>query len=133
MTLMFQKEVAERIVAEVDSPAYGRLAVLCQTLSDARIVMDLPAKAFTPPPKVASAVVHLIPKAERPPNDQIGALEKVTAAGFGQRRKKLRSSLKPVGGDSLCAEAGIDPEVRAETVSPEGFVALARALLRSQA
>jgi 16S rRNA (adenine1518-N6/adenine1519-N6)-dimethyltransferase len=91
--------------------------------------MDLPARAFTPPPKVASAVVKLIPRADAPPPPLLSALEKVTGAAFGQRRKMLRSSLKVLGGETLCAAAGIDPSVRAETVPVEGFLALARAHL----
>ncbi len=129
MTLMFQKEVAERIVATTDDDAYGRLAVISQVLCDAKIVMDLPAKAFTPPPKVASAVVRLVPKADPPPADVIAALERVTAAAFGQRRKMLRSSLKGLGGGALCEKAGISPDARAEVIDLAGFLALARATL----
>ena len=128
MTLMFQKEVADRIAAGVNDDAYGRLAVICQALCHAKVVMDLPARAFTPPPKVASAVVRLDPLAVHPSATEIAALEKITAAAFGQRRKMLRSSLKVLGGEALCAKAGIDPNVRAETVPVEGFLALARAL-----
>ncbi|HRD29908.1 MAG TPA: 16S rRNA (adenine(1518)-N(6)/adenine(1519)-N(6))-dimethyltransferase RsmA [Caulobacter sp.] len=128
MTLMFQKEVADRIAAAVNDDAYGRLAVICQALCRARVVMDLPARAFTPPPKVASAVVRLDPLADPPSPTEIAALERVSAAAFGQRRKMLRSSLKPLGGEALCLKAGIDPGVRAETVSVEGFLSLARAL-----
>jgi 16S rRNA (adenine1518-N6/adenine1519-N6)-dimethyltransferase len=90
--------------------------------------MDLPARAFTPPPKVASAVVRLDPLPVHPSAAEIAALEKVTAAAFGQRRKMLRSSLKVLGGEALCLKAGIDPNVRAETVPVDGFLALARAL-----
>ncbi|WP_454716419.1 16S rRNA (adenine(1518)-N(6)/adenine(1519)-N(6))-dimethyltransferase RsmA [Caulobacter segnis] len=129
MTLMFQKEVAERIVAGTDDDAYGRLAVISQVLCDAKIVMDLPAKAFTPPPKVASAVVRLVPKADPPPADVIAALERVTAAAFGQRRKMLRSSLKGLGGAELCEKAGVSPDARAEVIDLAGFLALARATL----
>ena len=125
MTLMFQKEVAERIVAAPGDDAYGRLAVICQATAQARIVMDLPARAFTPPPKVASAVVRLDPLASAPPKALITALEKVTAAAFGQRRKMLRSSLKGLGGESLCARADIDPKDRAETIDIDGFLRLA--------
>lgn len=129
MTLMFQKEVADRIVAHTDDDAYGRLAVISQVLCDAKTVMDLPAKAFTPPPKVASAVVRLVPKADPPPADLIAALERVTAAAFGQRRKMLRSSLKGLGGGALCEKAGISPDARAEVIDLAGFLALARASL----
>ena len=126
MTLMFQKEVAERITAQVGDDAYGRLAVVVQATAEARIVMDLPARAFTPPPKVNSAVVHLVPFSQRPEPSLLSALEKTTQAAFGQRRKMLRSSLKTLGGTALCEAAGIDPDVRAETVDIDGFLALAR-------
>jgi 16S rRNA (adenine1518-N6/adenine1519-N6)-dimethyltransferase len=127
MTLMFQKEVAQRIVAEVDTDAYGRLGVICQALARAEIVMDLPARAFTPPPKVASAVVRLTPLPDRPSDEDIAALEAVTREAFGQRRKMLKSSLKLLGGEALCQAAGINPEARAETVDVAGFLRLARA------
>ena len=128
MTLMFQKEVAQRVVAQPGEDAYGRLAVICQALCEARMVMSLPAAAFTPPPKVASAVVHLVPHAERLPDARIRKLERVTAAAFGQRRKMLRSSLKPLGGAALCEAAGIEPDARAETIDVAGFLCLADAL-----
>ncbi|WP_269516302.1 16S rRNA (adenine(1518)-N(6)/adenine(1519)-N(6))-dimethyltransferase RsmA [Brevundimonas subvibrioides] len=127
MTLMFQKEVAERIVAAPGDDAYGRLAVIAQAVAEARIVMHLPAAAFTPPPRVASAVVHLIPRAGRPERGMLKRLETVTAAAFGQRRKMLRSSLKPLGGGALCEAAGIDPDARAETIDIAGFLRLAEA------
>jgi 16S rRNA (adenine1518-N6/adenine1519-N6)-dimethyltransferase len=128
MALMFQKEVAQRIAAGVGDDAYGRLAVISQAVCRAQIVMDLPARAFTPPPKVDSAVVLLTPLAERPSDALLNALEKVTGAAFGQRRKMLRSSLKPVGGEALCAAAGIDPQARAEEIPVAGFLALAARL-----
>ncbi|MDQ2861272.1 MAG: 16S rRNA (adenine(1518)-N(6)/adenine(1519)-N(6))-dimethyltransferase RsmA [Pseudomonadota bacterium] len=128
MTLMFQKEVALRIVAAPGGGDYGRLAVLVQALCETRIVMDLPARAFTPPPKIASAVVRLIPRAERPPADLIASLHTVTQAAFGQRRKMLRSSLRELGGEALCASVGIDSDARAQTVPVAGFLALARAI-----
>jgi 16S rRNA (adenine1518-N6/adenine1519-N6)-dimethyltransferase len=128
MALMFQKEVAERIVAPVGSEAYGRLAVIAGALADSSIVMDLPARAFTPPPKVASAVVLLTPRGDRPSHADVAALEKVTAAAFGQRRKMLRSSLKTLGGGALCERAGVDPDARAETIDVPGFLRLARAM-----
>ena len=128
MALMFQKEVADRIAAPVGSGAYGRLGVIAQATCEASVVMDLPARAFTPPPKVASAVVSLTPRAEAPSSDELAALERVTQAAFGQRRKMLRSSLKALGGETLCQAAGIDANVRAETVPVDGFLALARAL-----
>ena len=127
LTLMFQKEVAERIAARTGSDAYGRLGVLSQAVCEAAIVMNLPARAFTPPPKVESAVVQLTPRADGPEPRLLAALERVTQAAFGQRRKMLRSSLKSLGGEALCAAAGIDAGVRAETVPVSGFLDLARA------
>ena len=125
MTLMFQREVAERIVAHPGSKTYGRLSVLSQALADARIIMDLPARAFTPPPKVASAVVQLTPRAERPADAVVERLQALTAAAFGQRRKMLRSSLKSLGGEALCASAGVDASLRAEDLTVAQFLALA--------
>src|SRR5690606_36914540 len=95
-TLMFQKEVAERIVAKPDTKAYGRLSVLTQALCDVRIGLNVPPSAFTPPPKVTSAVVHLVPK-KNARDIPVSSLEKITAAAFGQRRKMLRQSLKSFG------------------------------------
>jgi 16S rRNA (adenine1518-N6/adenine1519-N6)-dimethyltransferase len=129
MTLMFQKEVADRIAAQPDDDAYGRLAVISQTICEAKVVMDLPAKAFTPPPKVASSVVRLVPRPDPPPADVVTALERVTAAAFGQRRKMLRSSLKGLGGAALCEKAGVSPDSRAEVIDLAGFLDLARATL----
>lgn len=130
LTLMFQMEVAERIVAQPGTDHYGRLAILSQWRSDARIAMKVHRSAFTPPPKVMSAVVHLTPKAA-PHGVQLKHLERLTAAAFGQRRKMLRQSLKGLPGalDAL-AEVGIDPQRRAETVSVDEFVAVARVLGR---
>lgn len=130
LTLMFQREVAERIVAREGSKAYGRLAVLAQWRCDARIALNLPPEAFTPPPKVSSAVVHLT-ALDRPkfPADQ-KVLERVVAKAFNQRRKMLRAALKglcPDVEDRILA-AGLRPTDRAETVSLEGFCALARAV-----
>ena len=127
MTLMFQKEVAERIVAKPGEDAYGRLSVIVQATCLAQKVMDAPARAFTPPPKVDSAVVRLVPRADAPPPGRLKALERVTAAAFGQRRKMLRSSLKAVGGEALVEQAGLDPQARAETVDVAGFLRLAAA------
>jgi 16S rRNA (adenine1518-N6/adenine1519-N6)-dimethyltransferase len=130
LTLMFQREVAERIVAAPGSKAYGRLAVLAQWRCDARIVMSLPPEAFTPAPKVSSAVVHLKalpkPKFEADPD----VLSRVVAMAFNQRRKMLRSALKGLGPDveDRLQAAGIKPTERAEQVSLEGFCALARAV-----
>ncbi len=125
MVLMFQLEVALRVVAPVGDDDYGRLSVLSQVLCDCEKLMDLPARAFTPPPKVDSAVVKLVPKADRPSDTMVRNLEKVTAAAFGQRRKMLRSSLKALGGEALLEKAGIEPTERAEQVAPEGFLKLA--------
>ena len=133
MTLMFQKEVAQRIVAPVDGDAYGRLAVIAQATSEAGIVMDVPARAFTPPPKVESAVVRLTPRAERPSPARLDALQKLTAAAFGQRRKMLRASLKGLGGETLIEAAGLDPQARAETIDVAGFLRLADAWLANRA
>ena len=131
LTLMFQREVADRIVASPDTPAYGRLAVLAQWRSAARIAMPVHRSAFTPPPKVMSAVVHIVPTAE-PEGVSFATLERVTAASFGQRRKMLRQSLKAVPGALAALDAiGIDPTRRAETLSVEDFVALARAIPRA--
>ena len=128
MTLMFQLEVALRVVAPVGDDDYGRLSVICQVLCDCEKLMDLPARAFTPPPKVDSAVVKLVPKAVRPDALIVRNLEKVTAAAFGQRRKMLRSSLKPLGGEALLERAGITPTERAEQVAPAAFLRLAELL-----
>ena len=128
MTLMFQKEVADRIAAGAGEDAYGRLSVLAQALARTRVAMTLPARAFTPPPKVDSAVAFLEPRIDRPAPEMIAALERVTAAAFGQRRKMLRSSLKVLGGEALCARAGVDADARAETIDIPGFLRLAAAL-----
>jgi 16S rRNA (adenine1518-N6/adenine1519-N6)-dimethyltransferase len=132
MSLMFQKEVAQRIVAPAGSDAYGRLAVLAQAAAAAEIVMDVPARAFTPPPKVDSAVAKLVPRTDAPSDRLLCALQEVTAAAFGQRRKMLRTSLKRYGGESLCAAAGLDPSARAEVIPIEGFLRLAQALDESR-
>jgi len=127
LTLMFQKEVAQRIVAAPGSDAYGRLAVLAQWRSLPRIALELPSRAFTPPPKVSSAVVHIVP-AEPIREVPVAALGSITAAAFGQRRKMLRASLKALPGalDALAA-CGIDGERRAETLDVAEFVGLAAA------
>ncbi|MEM0937410.1 MAG: 16S rRNA (adenine(1518)-N(6)/adenine(1519)-N(6))-dimethyltransferase RsmA [Pseudomonadota bacterium] len=130
LTLMFQREVANRIVAGPGGKAYGRLAVLAQWRADARVALTLPPEAFTPPPKVHSAVVHLVPLREpRAPADP-AMLSRVVALAFNQRRKMLRAALKGLGGnvEGLIAAAGLDPTNRAERVSIDGFAALARAL-----
>lgn len=128
LTLMFQKEVADRVAAPAGSNAYGRLSVISQAVCQARVVMDLPARAFTPPPKVASAVVRLDPRPDAPEPATLAALETVTAAAFGQRRKMLRSSLKTLGGAALCETAGISPDARAEVIDVAGFLRLAEAV-----
>lgn len=128
LTLMFQKEVAERIVAAPGSKAYGRLSILAQWRCDARIAFEIPPRAFTPPPKVTSAVVQLDRlEAPRFPADA-AMLSGVVAMAFGQRRKMLRASLKGLGGDveTLLEAAGIAPTDRAETVGLEAFCRLAR-------
>jgi 16S rRNA (adenine1518-N6/adenine1519-N6)-dimethyltransferase len=125
LTLMFQREVADRIVAGPGDDAYGRLAVIVQATCHAQRVMDVPARAFTPPPKVDSAVVRLVPRTDRPSPETLKSLERVTAAAFGQRRKMLRSSLKVLGGESLITAAGLDPQARAETIDLAGFLSLA--------
>lgn len=130
LTLMFQREVAERIVAQPGSKIYGRLAVLAQWRCDANIVLSLPPEAFTPPPKVSSAVVHLAALEEPKFPANAKTLERVVAAAFNQRRKMLRSSLKQFGGDieDRLNTAGIAPTDRAENVPIEGFCALSRAI-----
>src|SRR5262245_13115716 len=129
LVLMFQREVAERITAPPGSKSYGRLSVLAGWRSKARMLFDVAASAFVPPPKVTSTLVELVPRAE-PLHCDTCLLERVTSAAFGQRRKMLRQSLKSLGGDplALLASAGIEPTARAEEIPAEGFVALARAL-----
>ncbi|MFP4045386.1 MAG: 16S rRNA (adenine(1518)-N(6)/adenine(1519)-N(6))-dimethyltransferase RsmA [Rhodosalinus sp.] len=130
LTLMFQREVAERIVARPGSKAYGRLAILSQWRSQARIALTLPPAAFTPPPKVSSAVVHIEALAQPRFPARAATLQRVTAAAFNQRRKMLRAALKGLAPDieQHLASAGIDPTARAESISIERFCALARAL-----
>lgn len=128
LTLMFQKEVADRLVAPVGSDAFGRLSVLVQWLCTVRPLFELPPSAFTPPPKVKSTVVQLIPRPTPLVPADRAALETVTAAAFGQRRKMLRQSLKPLGGDALLERAGIAPTERPERLSIEDFCRIANAL-----
>ncbi|WAJ30428.1 16S rRNA (adenine(1518)-N(6)/adenine(1519)-N(6))-dimethyltransferase RsmA [Antarcticirhabdus aurantiaca] len=125
--LMFQREVAERIVARPGTDHYGRLGVLCGWRTRARILFDVPPQAFTPPPKVTSSIVDLRP-IEAPLSADLATLERVTQAAFGQRRKMLRQSLKALGGEALLERVGIDPQRRAETLDVSEFVALANAL-----
>lgn len=128
LTLMFQQEVAARIVAGPGGRAYGRLSVLAQWRSEARLAMKVHRSAFVPPPKVMSAVVHIVPKAQ-PEGVDAAVIERVTGAAFGQRRKMLRRSLASVAGAlEALEELGIDPERRAETLDVGDFVALARCL-----
>jgi 16S rRNA (adenine1518-N6/adenine1519-N6)-dimethyltransferase len=128
LTLMFQREVAERIVAAPGSKSYGRLSVLTGWRCEAKIEFDVAPSAFVPPPKVTSSVVRLVPRAKPAPCDST-TLERVTAAAFGQRRKMLRQSLKSLGVDTvaLMEQANIEPTARAEEIPVEGFAALARA------
>jgi 16S rRNA (adenine1518-N6/adenine1519-N6)-dimethyltransferase len=128
LTLMFQKEVAERIVAPPGGKAYGRLSVLCQWRCAARKLFDVNRSAFTPPPKVTSSIVQLVPQRGAGADCRVAALERVTAAAFGQRRKMLRASLRSLTSDpeALLQRAGIDPESRAEQVPVAGFVKLAQ-------
>ncbi len=128
LTLMFQQEVAQRIVSEPGGSAYGRLTVLAQWRSSARIAMKVHRSAFTPPPKVMSAIVHLTPYS-MPEGVSARVLERVSEAAFGQRRKMLRQSLKGVSGAMAALEQlGIDPQRRAETLTVEEFVSIARLL-----
>ena len=128
LTLMFQREVAERIVARPGTKSYGRLSVLAQWRCAARILFDVAASAFVPPPKVTSSLVELVPR-PAPLSCDAQALQRLTQAAFGQRRKMLRQSLRSLGADPLplLAAAGIAETARAEDIAVEGFVALARA------
>ncbi len=121
LTLMLQQEVAQRICAGTNTAGYGRLSVLTQWTCDARMVMRIPPAAFTPPPKVWSAVVSLTPHDVQPDPTRFSRMEALTAAAFGQRRKMLRGSLRALGGEALLAEAEIAPERRAETLSVAEF------------
>ncbi len=125
LTLMFQLEVAERIAAAPGSSAYGRLAVLAQFVCTVGFLMRIPPEAFTPPPKVFSAVVGFMPRPVQPEPALFAAMERVTAAAFGQRRKMLRGSLRSLGGEALLERAGIAGERRAETLTVEEFARLA--------
>ncbi|MCB8819833.1 16S rRNA (adenine(1518)-N(6)/adenine(1519)-N(6))-dimethyltransferase RsmA [Microvirga rosea] len=130
LTLMFQREVAERIVADERDPKdYGRLGVLCGWRTEARILFDVPPSAFVPPPKITSSIVHLTPRLSPLPC-RVRSLEAVTRAAFGQRRKMLRQSLKSLASDpsAIIAAAGLDETARAENVPVAGYVALANAL-----
>ena len=130
MTLMFQREVAERIVAIPDSEGYGRLSVLTQWRAKAKILFDVSRSAFVPPPKITSSIVRVEPLAEPVAPAKLADLERVTKAAFGYRRKMLRQSLKSLEAETeaLVRRAGLDPTVRAETLSVADFAAIARAL-----
>ena len=130
LTLMFQKEVAERIVAKSGGKEFGRLSVLCQHRATAKKLFDVNRSAFTPPPKVTSSIVQLMPKANPEPECRLEVLERVTAAAFGQRRKMLRASLRSLlpEPEVLLNELGIDPELRAEQLPVEAFARLAQRL-----
>ena len=123
MILMFQKEVAQRITAKVGEKAYGRLSVLSQWLCDTKTAFDVPASAFTPPPKVTSSVVHLIPKQLAGQQPDFKSIEKITEKAFGQRRKMIRSSLKEY--QQFFSEAGVEETMRAENIVPEQYIKLA--------
>ena len=128
LTLMFQLEVAERIAAAPGGNTYGRLAVLAQWTCRATLLLRIPPGAFSPPPRVFSAVVGLVPHPEQPSPALFAAMERLTAAAFGQRRKMLRGALRPLGGEDLLDRAGIDPQRRAETLSVAEFDRLVRML-----
>jgi len=130
MTLLFQKEVADRLAASPGSRAYGRLSVLVQWLCEVRVLFDIPAKAFTPEPKVVSSVVDLVPRDQPLATANKSSLELVTGAAFGQRRKMLRTSLKALHADSrtLLNIAGVSPTARPEEISVSDFCSLSRAL-----
>lgn len=132
LVLMFQREVAERIIAPPGSKTYGRLSVLTSWRMESKILFDIAPSAFVPPPKVTSSVVRLVPRPS-PLSCDRQLLERITESAFGQRRKMLRQSLKSLGLDpiALLTEAGVEPTARAEEISVEGFVALARALEKS--
>ena len=127
LTLMFQKEVAQRIAAKPDEEAYGRLSVICQWRCEAKKLFDVNRSAFTPPPKVTSSIVQLVPRAICDPDCEVSKLERMTAAGFGQRRKMLRQSLKTVFAEPevVLAKLGLDATARAETLSVADFARLA--------
>lgn len=132
LTLMFQQEVAERICAEPAASAYGRLSILTQWTCQTALLLIIPPAAFVPAPKVYSAVVGLTPRPVQPEPALFAAMERLTAAAFGQRRKMLRRALKPIGGEMLLRDANIAPDRRAETLSVAEFDRLARLLVTSE-
>jgi 16S rRNA (adenine1518-N6/adenine1519-N6)-dimethyltransferase len=133
LTLMFQQEVAERICAAPGTNAYGRLSVIAQWTCGTELLLRIPPAAFVPPPKVFSAVVGLVPRAEQPSAALFAAMERLTAAAFGQRRKMLRSALRTLDGAALLRAAGIAPDRRGESLSVSEFAALAALLLDAAA
>ena len=132
MTLMFQREVAMRLVAQPDEKAYGRLSVITQWLCEAELKFDIPPQAFVPPPKVTSSVVHLVPRSQPLFDCRKEDLEAVTAIAFSQRRKMLRASFKKYGGEAMLTKANIDPSVRPQQLSIEAFCRLARYMRANQ-
>ena len=132
MTLMFQREVAMRLVAQPDEKAYGRLSVITQWLCEAELKFDIPPQAFVPPPKVTSSVVHLVPRSQPLFDCRKEDLEAVTAIAFGQRRKMLRASFKKYGGEAMLTKANIDPSVRPQQLSIDAFCRLARYMHANQ-
>lgn len=133
LTLMFQQEVAERICAAPNTEYYGRLSVIAQWVAECMIMKRIPPGAFAPPPKVYSAVINVIPKTEQPSPELFKAMEQVTAAAFGQRRKMLKGALKNIGGETLLSAANIDSTRRAETLTIAEFDQLARLHLATNA
>lgn len=131
LTLMFQQEVAERICAAHNTEYYGRLSVIAQWVAECMIMKRIPPGAFAPPPKVYSAVINVLPKAEQPSPELFKAMEQVTAAAFGQRRKMLKGALKNIGGETLLSAANIDSTRRAETLTIAEFDQLARLHLKT--
>jgi 16S rRNA (adenine1518-N6/adenine1519-N6)-dimethyltransferase len=130
LTLMFQKEVAQRLTAQPSTEHYGRLSVLAQWRCTSKILFDVNRGAFVPPPNVTSSIVRLEPRGQPLAPCRLGDLEKITGAAFGQRRKMLRQSLKPLGGETQIGAAGIDPTARPEDLTIPQFAALARAVAR---
>lgn len=126
MVLMFQKEVAQRICAKLDDKVYGRLSIISQWLCECKLAFDVPASAFTPPPKVTSSIVRLVPRTFKDEQPKFETVEKLTAMAFGQRRKMIRGSLKEYL--PQIEKCGLRPEARAEELSVDDFIALARAI-----
>tara|TARA_B100000749_G_C18383575_1_gene447100 strand:+ start:193 stop:1056 length:864 start_codon:yes stop_codon:yes gene_type:complete len=133
MTLMFQREVAERIIAKVGTKQYGRLSVITNIYGNSKILMNIPSKVFFPKPKVNSSIIQIVPKSQIMDNLQKNNLEKVTQALFHQRRKKIKSSLRYLGDpDKLCKLANIDPSLRAEQITPNDFAKLSNIAFPNQ-